>query len=522
MYRVPKNLSQNFSLSKLKLALAVVSSGAALLAASPLAHAQQSQSQGCDAEQVLVAAPVQDASQATSTDSSGTPIVTGCARSLPQPAGYQPLSGQPLQCPAGTFLAATKVDDSSQATAVDEEGTSYFMSCAQPQASIATQSRQSTFVNPVPAPVIRPAPVVGPAPNLGGSAGDNVVSIGGRGGRGFGGGGFDGGGFGDGGSSSDGGGGSDGGSSSSGGGSGGSSSGGSSTGGGTAADPNQQAVKSALDQIQTNNKAIDQNTAKIQADQKLLAALPPGSIAAKQTRAEISALQGDNRKRQDENQGLSQLADGLAAKNKTLSAQKQFAFNNKTFLHNGKQLGGNKNFNIGALKANVNKTGGLFGNNKKFNVADLKGHLGAKPNKFGNFNGRFNNANAKGNSASNHTFSTLNGRFKTANLTGNHTFSTFNARFKNASLKGTAGHRTFNTFNGRLRTASSSGNIGTRNFSSFNQRRFVSVQRANFGPAHFAGSNRAQFSRARPQFRGFGGSSHVRFAGGGFRGGRHR
>jgi hypothetical protein len=134
MYRVPKRPSQYFSFSKLKLALAAVSSGAVLLAASPFAHAQQA----CSAGEIFVAAPVQDSSQATMTDSNGTPIATGCARPRSKPSNFQPLSGQPLQCPAGTHLVGTQVQDSSQGTAIDQDGNPYYMSCAQPQATYST------------------------------------------------------------------------------------------------------------------------------------------------------------------------------------------------------------------------------------------------------------------------------------------------------------------------------------------------------------------------------------------------
>ena len=75
MCRVQKN-RRLISLSKFKLALAAVSSGAALLAASSFAHAQQSDIRACNAGEILVAARVDNMSESTSTDADGKPIVT--------------------------------------------------------------------------------------------------------------------------------------------------------------------------------------------------------------------------------------------------------------------------------------------------------------------------------------------------------------------------------------------------------------------------------------------------------------
>ena len=141
MCRVQKN-SRLISLSKLKLALAAVSSGAALLAAASFAHAQQSEIQACNAGEILVAARVDNMSESTSTDANGTPIVIGCAQPRSQPTAFRPFGDQPLQCPSGMFLIVTQVQDSSQATAVDQEGNSFFVSCA-----------REGFA---PAPVVRP------------------------------------------------------------------------------------------------------------------------------------------------------------------------------------------------------------------------------------------------------------------------------------------------------------------------------------------------------------------------------
>jgi hypothetical protein len=143
MCRVQKN-SRFVSLSKLKLALAALSSGAALLAASSFAHAQQSERQACNAGEILVAARADNMSESTSTDASGTPIVTGCAQPRPQPTAFRPFGDQPLQCPSGMLLIGTQVQDPSQATAVDQDGNSFFVSCARSQAREA------------PAPVVRP------------------------------------------------------------------------------------------------------------------------------------------------------------------------------------------------------------------------------------------------------------------------------------------------------------------------------------------------------------------------------
>jgi hypothetical protein len=144
MCRAQKN-RRLISLSKLKLALAALSSGAALLAASSIAHAQQSEMQACNAGEILVAARADNMSESTSTDASGTPIVTGCAQPRPQPTAFRPFGDQPLQCPSGMFLIGTQVQDPSQATAVDQDGNSYFVSCARGQAPLA------------PAPEVRPS-----------------------------------------------------------------------------------------------------------------------------------------------------------------------------------------------------------------------------------------------------------------------------------------------------------------------------------------------------------------------------
>jgi len=143
MCRAQKN-RRLISLSKLKLALAALSSGAALLAASSFAHAQQSEMQACNAGEILVAARADNMSESTSTDASGTPIVTGCAQPRPQPTAFRPFGDQPLQCPSGMLLIGTQVQDPSQATAVDQDGNSYFVSCARGEAPFA------------PAPQVRP------------------------------------------------------------------------------------------------------------------------------------------------------------------------------------------------------------------------------------------------------------------------------------------------------------------------------------------------------------------------------
>ena len=144
MCRVQKN-SRLISLSKLKLALAAVSSGAALLAAASFAHAQQSEIQTCNAGEILVAARADNMSESTSTDASGTPIVTGCGQPRPQPTAFRPFGDQPLQCPSRMVLIVTQVQDPSKATAIDQDGNSFFVSCAREQAPLA------------PAPVVRPS-----------------------------------------------------------------------------------------------------------------------------------------------------------------------------------------------------------------------------------------------------------------------------------------------------------------------------------------------------------------------------
>ena len=143
MCRVQKN-SCLISLSNLKLALAVLSSGAALLAASSFAHAQQSEIQACNAGEILVAARVANMSESTSTDANGTPIVTGCAQPRSQPTAFRPFGDQPLQCPSRMVLIVTQVQDPSQATALDQDGNSFVVSCA----------RGEGFA---PAPVVRPS-----------------------------------------------------------------------------------------------------------------------------------------------------------------------------------------------------------------------------------------------------------------------------------------------------------------------------------------------------------------------------
>ncbi len=144
MCRVQKK-SRFISLSNLKLALAALSSGAALLAASSFAHAQPSEMRACNAGEILVAARADNMSESTSTDASGTPIVTGCAQPRPQPTAFRPFGDQPLQCPSGMLLIGTQVQDPSQATAVDQDGNSFFVSCARSEAREA------------PAPVVRPS-----------------------------------------------------------------------------------------------------------------------------------------------------------------------------------------------------------------------------------------------------------------------------------------------------------------------------------------------------------------------------
>ena len=143
MRRVQKN-SRLISLSKLRLALAALSSGAALLAASSFAHAQQSERHACNAGEILVAAPVDNMSGSASTDASGTPIVTGCAQPRSQPTAFRPFGDQALQCPSRMVLIVTQVQDPSQAAAVDQDGNSFFVSCA----------REEGFA---PAPVVRPS-----------------------------------------------------------------------------------------------------------------------------------------------------------------------------------------------------------------------------------------------------------------------------------------------------------------------------------------------------------------------------
>ena len=136
MCRVQKN-SRFISLSNLKLALAALSSGAALLAASSFAHAQQSEMRACNAGEILIAARADNMSESTSTDASGTPIVTGCAQPRPQPTAFRPFGDQPLLCPSGMLLIGTQVQDPSQATAVDQDGNSFFVSCARGEARVA-------------------------------------------------------------------------------------------------------------------------------------------------------------------------------------------------------------------------------------------------------------------------------------------------------------------------------------------------------------------------------------------------
>jgi hypothetical protein len=143
MCRVQKN-SRLISLSKLKVALAAVSSGAALLAASSFAHAQQSERQACNAGEILVAARADNMSESTSTDANGKPIVTGCAQLRPRPTAFRPFGHQPLLCPSRMVLIVTQVQDPSQATAVDQGGNSFFVSCA----------REEGFA---PDPVVRPS-----------------------------------------------------------------------------------------------------------------------------------------------------------------------------------------------------------------------------------------------------------------------------------------------------------------------------------------------------------------------------
>ena len=143
MCSVQKN-SRLISLSKLKVALAAVSSGAALLAASSFAHAQQSEIQVCNAGEILVAARADNMSESTLTDANGKPIVTGCAQLRPRPTAFRPFGDQPLLCPSRMVLIVTQVQDPSQATAVDQGGNSFFVSCA----------REEGFA---PAPVVRPS-----------------------------------------------------------------------------------------------------------------------------------------------------------------------------------------------------------------------------------------------------------------------------------------------------------------------------------------------------------------------------
>ena len=129
MGRVQKN-SRFISLSNLKLALAALSSGAALLAASSFAHAQPSEMRACNAGEILVAARADNMSESTSTDASGTPVVTGCAQPRSQPTAFRPFGDQPLQCPSRMFLIGTQAQDPSQAAAVDQDGNSFFVSGA--------------------------------------------------------------------------------------------------------------------------------------------------------------------------------------------------------------------------------------------------------------------------------------------------------------------------------------------------------------------------------------------------------
>jgi hypothetical protein len=146
MYSAQKRTSRN-TLSTFKLTFAAVSSAAALVAASPQAHADQQ----CGTGQVFVAAAAADTSQATSTDANGTPIVTACAAISQQPAARLTSAEQPLQCPSGMQLAGTAVQDASQGIAVDTSGTTYLMSCMQ-QSAVFTgvplrQAAPIQFVN---------------------------------------------------------------------------------------------------------------------------------------------------------------------------------------------------------------------------------------------------------------------------------------------------------------------------------------------------------------------------------------
>jgi hypothetical protein len=145
MFATSKTSGKAQSLASLKFTVAAVSSAAALLAVSPAAQANQQ----CNAGEVLVAAEARDASHATSTDTSGKPIVTACAENWREPATYRPLVDYPLQCSAGMFLVGTPVSGSTQANAVGLDGTLYFMSCSQLHAA----------ANPIPAPVAAPVPV---------------------------------------------------------------------------------------------------------------------------------------------------------------------------------------------------------------------------------------------------------------------------------------------------------------------------------------------------------------------------
>jgi hypothetical protein len=111
----------------------------------PSPHAQQSEIQACNAGEILVAARADNLSESTSTDANGTPIVTACAQPRPQPTAFRPFGDQPLQCPSGMFLIGTQVQDPSQATAVDQDGNSFFVSCARGHAPLA------------PAPEVRPS-----------------------------------------------------------------------------------------------------------------------------------------------------------------------------------------------------------------------------------------------------------------------------------------------------------------------------------------------------------------------------
>ena len=511
MYRVPKKPSQYFSLSKLKLALAAVSSGAVLLAASPFAHAQQA----CSAGEIFVAAPVQDSSQATMTDSNGTPIATGCARPRSNPSNFQPLSGQPLQCPAGTYLVGTQVQDSSQGTAVDQDGNPYYMSCAQPQATYSTG-------------YAAPAPAVSSSGTTSyGSSYRNSYYVG----RSYSGGSSYSGSpsYSSGSSSYNGGGDSfNGGGSVSGGGSVGS---GGDSGSGTASAPSSQApgtptptgtpansndpaVSAALGDANKALGQIDRNNAQIAQDQKLLRDVPPNSLAARDIRDDIAARQRQNVQLEAKAKEDTDLATKLSKQNQanTLAASAQKA-NGQNALHSF------NHFNTASLKGgafgNALNAKGKFGSlDKRFNTAGLHGSA-INGSRFGNLNGRFNTASLNRNS--NGSFNSFQRHFNSGGLNRNTNggFSTFKQRFNNASFRGnTAGN--FSAFKQRVNRATFRGNTGSR-FGSFVQRRTPNTgamafrSRPNFG----------LFNRARQQFHGFH-SSGPRFASfGGGRGGFH-